>query len=92
MLSAEEILNSQTFHYGTCTVLVNPNGAVHFLSEEWKRRGSTKLWKTRPKDFSISVLHGRSGYGEITNWTAPFYHADTSDECAVVQYHAQKHS
>lgn len=40
---------------------------------KWRRNGKTKLWKTRPTEFSIPVKHGINGYGYITQLNIHLY-------------------
>lgn len=64
MMTKDEALRADNFHYGDCSVKI----------ERWRRNGKNKLWKTRPNDFHIPIKHGLRWYSYINQDTIRWYH------------------
>lgn len=75
MLTKQDVLTSQEFHYGTCKRIVGPRGGVTIVCERWRANGRVKTWKSRPDDYSLPVKHGMRTYGTITPRNASSMHA-----------------
>jgi len=43
-----------------------------------RRNGQTKLWKTRPNEFSIPIKAGLKSYGYLTNFNQQAFREKTS--------------
>ena len=82
MVTKEQALASDTYHYGTCTRTIGKRGGVTERIIIYRRNGATQTWKTRLDDFRVPVKHGMSDYGEITPTTAPVFHIP--EECPIV--------
>ena len=79
MVTKEQAVSAQYFHYGECTVTVGPRGGREAHTEEWRRNGQTQTWKTRPDEFRAPVKYGLYAYGNITDWNADEFHV--ADNC-----------
>ena len=56
-----------------------PNSKKYLRCTKWRRNGKTKVWKTRPLEFSVPIKHGLYAYAHLTNKNAERYHLST--EC-----------
>jgi len=81
MLTRNDALTANEFHYGQCVRSVGPRGGVTIRQEVWRRNGATKTWKTRPTEFTVPVKHGMYTYGHITTRHTDSFH--TSDNCPL---------
>ncbi len=81
MVTYEQAISESRFHYSPrCELLadVNKMDSPHPKSrptiERWRRNGATKVWKTRPGEFSIPVKYGLRSYAYITHNNASEFH------------------
>ena len=86
MITRDQALTAQHFHYGDCQKIVGPRGGVQFKVERWRRNGRTQTWKTRPDDFRIPVKFGVKDYGQITSAYADRFHV--ASDCPVEELRA----
>jgi len=66
MISIDDALTAEVFHYGECLRHVGPRGGVTERVESWRRNGKTQTWKTRPGAYRIPVKFGLYSYSQIT--------------------------
>jgi hypothetical protein len=76
MITKNQALSVNDFHYGTCTRETGPRGGVKERIERWRRNGSTQTWKTRPREFRLPVKYGMRGYSVITQDNASDFHTE----------------
>lgn len=81
MVSKQQALTANEFHYGTCTRVVGPRGGITEHSEVWRRNGKTQVWKTSPDAFQVPVKRGLKEYAYITAYNASAMH--TSEDCPL---------
>jgi len=81
MITKEQALSENLFHIGECTRVVGPRGGVKVSIAECRRNGQTKLWKTRPNEFSIPVKRGLHDHGYITDSDNARFH--TPADCPL---------
>lgn len=79
MITKEEALTENHFHYGECTRKIGPRGGVTEKIIEVRRIGRTKTWVTRPTEWYIPVQYGFYGSGK--------FHLHESD---AASYHLPK--
>lgn len=60
---------------------VGPRGGVTTRQEIWRRSGQTKVWKTRPENFSVPIKHGMYVHSYATQANAAIFH--TPDTCPL---------
>lgn len=80
-MTRDEALRADVFHFGNCTRTTGPRGGVRTHTEEYKRAGANKTWKTRPEDFRVPVKHGMRGYGEVVPANVAQFH--TPAQCPL---------
>jgi len=85
-LTHAEAVNGDRFHYGECQAWHGPRGGQHREIEEWRRTGSTQVWKTRPGDFRVPVKFGMRDYGSITPSNVEEFHLDKSCPLGDIEY------
>lgn len=81
MVTKQQAMTANNFHFGTCGKTVGPKGGVTFSIEQWRRNGATQIWKRSPDRFRVPVKHGLRGYGSITENNAELFHA--SEDCPL---------
>lgn len=82
MLTKEQALTADEFHYGECSRKVGPRGGVTRHTVVWRRNGQTKTWKTRPNDFQVPVKYGfRGPFDYISQDDVESFHA--ASECPL---------
>lgn len=81
MVTKDQAMTCDEFHYGTCTRTVEPRGGVTERVEHWRRNGRTITWKTRPDEFRLPVKYGMRGYGDIHHGNADQFHV--AGECPI---------
>lgn len=79
MVTKEQALTANEFHYGTCT---------HEHVERWRRNGATQTWKRNTLRFRIPVKHGLYVYGNISNENQGHYH--TAEDCPLLKAPSRK--
>lgn len=82
MLSKEQAMRCDTFHYGTCTRRVGPRGGVKERIESWRRNGATQTWKTRPDEWRVPLAHGLYAHTQLWNRDVEAWHA--AEDCPLV--------
>lgn len=81
MVTLEQALSADTFHFGDCTRTVGPRGGVRVRMVVARRNGRTQTWKRNPDAFRVPVKAGLRDYGAITDTTAHRFHA--AAECPL---------
>lgn len=81
MVTKEQALTCDRFHFGVCKRTIGPKGGVKEAVVEVRRNGRTQTWKTRPAEFRVPVKYGLYGYGEITDKSAGGFH--TPEDCPL---------
>ena len=81
MINMQQAIHAQEFHAGECVKTIGKRGGVKITQEIWRRNGKTKLWKTRPTEYSIPVKHGLYRYDYITQEIAHKVH--TWEDCPI---------
>jgi hypothetical protein len=76
MITKQQALTANEFHYGTCTVITGPRGGKDTRIEHWRRNGETKTWKTRPDEFRVPIKYGMRSCSYLTNWNAGDFHTE----------------
>lgn len=77
MITFEQAMTADRFHYGTCSKTVGPRGGETVRIEQWRRNGSTKTWNTRPGEFRVPIKYGMRGYGYIDQYSADRFHVES---------------
>ena len=67
MITREQAITADRFHYGWCIRTVGPRGGVTDKVMEWRRNGMTQTWKREPEKFRIPIKHGLRDFGNIDN-------------------------
>lgn len=75
MLTLQQALTANEFHYGECTRTIGSRGGVTIRQEVWRRNGQTQTWKTRPNEYRIPVKYGMHTYGQLRNGSEDMWHA-----------------
>jgi len=83
VISKEQALSVDYFHYGNCTRRVGPRGGVTERVEEWRRNGATQTWVRSPERFRVPIKFWLRGYSEITDYNANEFHA--ASDCPLRQ-------
>ncbi len=76
MITKDQAMKCQDFHYNGCTRRIGPRGGVTEKTESWRRNGVTKVWKTRPDEFRVPLKYGLKAYGELTHLNASEFHVE----------------
>jgi hypothetical protein len=76
VVTKEQAMSADMFHYGTCTRTTGPRGGVTEHVEQWRRNGSTQVWKTRPGEFRVPIKYGMRGYSQLTDGNASEFHTE----------------
>lgn len=79
MVTREQALTAEDFHFNGCTLTVGKRGGQTLTVEAWRRNGRTQTWKRSPGKFRVPVKHGLYDYHEITEQNAADFH--TAEEC-----------
>lgn len=79
MVTKQEALDHDTFHYGTCTQHIGPRGGITHRIIAVRRSGQTKVWKRDTERFRIPIKYGLYQSSYITNLNAADFH--TADSC-----------
>ena len=74
MITKEQALTSDVFHWGNCTRAVGKRGGVKESSIVFRRNGKTQTWKRSPDRWRIPVKRGLYEYGDITPDRANEWH------------------
>ena len=83
MVTKDQALTENDFHYGICTQAIGPRGGKTIKQVRVRRNGKTQTWKTRPNDFRIPIKCGLYEYGEITQTNADQFH--TAKDCPLAE-------
>lgn len=81
MITKEQALTANEFHYGKCSVTIGPRGKRTERVYRWRRNGKTKVWVKSPNSFRVPVKYGLRGYNYIDEGTAPNWH--TAEDCQI---------
>jgi hypothetical protein len=89
MITQQQALDFNHFHFtgmngrgkAECIRTVGPRGGVKTRIIEVRRSGKTKLWKTRPTEFSLPVKFGLYESTYITHDNAGDWH--TPEDCPI---------
>jgi hypothetical protein len=81
VVTKEEALAGDHFHFGECSQVVGPRGGVKVKSINYRRNGMTRTWKTRKGDFEVPLKYGMREYGILTNLNAHLFH--TPENCPL---------
>lgn len=81
MVTKEEAMTCNEFHYGECTRKVGPRGGVKERIVSCRRSGRTQTWVRDPERFRVPVKYGLYESGEVTNTNARDWH--TADACPL---------
>jgi hypothetical protein len=89
MITQQQALDFNHFHFtgvnsrgkAECIRTVGPRGGVKTRIIEVRRSGKTKLWKTRPTEFSLPVKFGLYESTYITHDNAGDWH--TPGDCPI---------
>ena len=81
MITKEQALTANEFHYRECQRIVGPRGGVKLIQEIWRRNGKTQTWKTRPSEWRIPVKYGLFDYGRILDRDSYLWH--TAEDCPL---------
>lgn len=82
MVTKEQALTEDQFHYGNCTRATGPRGGVREHVVVCRRGGATKTWITRPDDFRVPIKVGFKEHGEITHQNCHQFH--TAGDCVLL--------
>lgn len=74
MITKEQALTANEFHYGKCKETVGPRGGVTREVEVWRRNGQTQTWKTRPHEWRVPIKWGLKTTSQMTHADAPMFH------------------
>ena len=81
MVTKEEALTSNEFHYGTCALIIGPRGGTTLHRILYRRNGKTRTWKTRPLKWSVPTKQGLYDYHTIRSGSAVYWH--TAEACPI---------
>ena len=81
MLTKEDAINANEFHFGGCIRTVGPRGGVIIHSIRVRRNGRTQVWKTRPEEWRVPVKQGFRDAFSITHKDATAFH--TAENCQL---------
>ncbi len=76
MLTRQQVMTATRFH----DTRICPCGTRY--SNNLRRNGATKTWKTRPDEFRIPVKFGLRGYSYLEPADLPYVH--TEEDCTYV--------
>jgi hypothetical protein len=86
MITREQAITANEFHFGHCTRTVGPRGGTQISSMHWRRNGFTQTWKREPEKFRVPIKHGLRDFGNIDNYfycnTDSFH---TAENCPLEQ-------
>lgn len=87
MITLEEATTAHEFHYtgpnyigyrlvtqSKCSVIIGARGGITITTKTARRSGATKLWKTRPSEFSLPVKIGFKGHAHIDHTNVHYWH------------------
>jgi hypothetical protein len=74
MITKEQAMKADLFHYGKCQRVEGPRGGVKIMTEVWRRNGRTQTWVRSPERFRVPVKYGLRGYSQITEEHAELFH------------------
>lgn len=81
MVTKDQALTANEFHYGTCKRTIGLRGGVTEHTEHWRRNGATKVWSTRPDEFRVPIKYGLKKCSYLTQSDANMFH--TSQDCPL---------
>lgn len=81
MVTKEQAMTENEFHYGDCRKVVGPRGGVRFDIRTVRRNGATKVWKTRPNEFRMPYKYGMWEHGYIDQYNASDFHV--ASDCTI---------
>ena len=81
MLTKQDALTANEFHYGACLRSFGPRGGQTIRQIVWRRNGRTQTWKARPNEYRVPVKYGMYSYDNLTHADAPNFH--TASECPL---------
>ena len=81
MVTKEEAMAADSFHYGNCVRVTGTRGGITETVERWRRNGRTKTWKRDASRFRVPIKFGLYHYGEITETNAHLFH--TAENCPL---------
>lgn len=82
MITKQQAIAADEFHYGVCTRTTGPRGGVKTRIVTYRRNGATKTWVTRPEDWRVPVKWGWGETIRIRESDAALFHIP--DECPLV--------
>lgn len=92
MITREQALNLHSraeLHCGECKHIISKRGAEQFKSEVWRVNGLTRIWKTKPTEFSVPIKYGFNGpYSYVHQDNADAFHL--ASECKPTVLHVEK--
>lgn len=84
MVTKDQAMTANEFHYGTCSRLIGPKGGLRrMVQERWRRNGVTRTWVRNPERWEIPIKYGLRSYGYLNNKNAEHFH--TVDDCPLNQ-------
>lgn len=81
MISKQEALTANEFHYGPCLRRIGPRGGVVEHRNIWRRNGRTKTWVRSPHRFEVPLKWGLKTFAYLTEDTADGFH--TRETCPL---------
>lgn len=81
MITYEQALEADQFHYNGCTRDTGKRGGEKLHIEHWRRNGQTSTWKRSPGRFLVPIKYGMYGYSHINNSNADEFHV--ADDCPL---------
>lgn len=70
MVTKDQALTANEFHFGTCTRVIGPRGRITDKTDHWRRNGVTKTWVTRPDEFQVPIKYGLRDCSYINDMSA----------------------
>lgn len=80
MVTKEQAMTCNDFHYGRCSCVVGPRGGIK-KSTIARRSGQTQTWKRDVGRFRVPVKHGLYESSAITDTNAHEWHC--AHECLL---------
>ena len=81
MITKEQAITCNEFHYGKCVKTIGPRGGEMVKQVVYRRNGKTQIWKTRPDEFRVPIKTGFYKTGQLTHQNSDDFH--TRETCPL---------
>lgn len=83
MVTKEQALTEDNFHFGTCSKHIGPRGGVKIKVVKVRRSGMTKTWKRSPERFRTPIKYGMCESSYIREDNCDRFHC--AKDCPITQ-------